>query len=68
MGYWELLRPTTITTYFLDTLCDKLAFLCMDTLSLIATNEKELSSVDRFTAYMGSYPSGGSLNTLFHYF
>ena len=35
--------------------------------SIIATNEKGFISTDRFTAFMGHYPSGGSLNVIFHY-
>jgi len=42
-------------------------FLCQDLLSLVATNEIGLSSDDRFETYMGHYPSGGSLNVIFHF-
>ena len=67
MGFHVLGQPTPMTTYLLDKLCTKLAFLCLDMTSLVATNEAELSGTDRFTAFMGHYPSGGSLNVIFHF-
>mmetsp|Transcript_24961 Transcript_24961/g.31140 ORF Transcript_24961/g.31140 Transcript_24961/m.31140 type:complete len:223 (-) Transcript_24961:496-1164(-) len=66
-GFYQLGEPTPFSVYVLDKLCTKMTFLCLDMLTLIATNEKELSSQDRFTAFMGHYPSGGSLNVVFHF-
>lgn len=65
--YYVIGQPNKFSSYAINYVCSAVPTVCMDFEKLIASNDIELSAPDRFEAYMGHYPSGGSLNVVFHY-
>ena len=66
-GLYEIGEPTRFSNYAVGVICGNLRLPCENALSMIASNEKDLSDEDRFAVFMGHYPAGGSTQVIFHY-
>ena len=65
--YYVIGQLNQFSSYAIEYICSAVPILCMEVEKLIASNDIELSAPDRLEAYMGHYPSGGSLKVVFHY-
>ena len=67
LGIYEFFPADFLTKGAFRLICGTIPALCKFGASLIADEDPSLDKTDRFTDYMGHFPSGTSLRCLIHY-
>jgi len=67
LGIYEFFPANFLTTGAFRAVCWTIPDLCKFGASLVADSDPDLDDTDRFTVYMGHFPSGTSRRCLFHY-